>query len=144
MLKRRWDRFMCPNGIRRTFNPRKWEHGTVTATNGGYDDETATVEVTVTDDDTPPDPPGDPENVEVTCTSQGATVFWNPSASGGRPSTYRVEVTFIGVGETSTQIVSHPTTEAEFTLGSGIYTAAVRASNSAGDSRNWGNGLGIC
>ena len=28
MLKRRWDRFMCPNGIRRTFNPRKWEHGT--------------------------------------------------------------------------------------------------------------------
>ena len=29
MLKRRWDRFMCPNGIRRTFNPRKWEHGTL-------------------------------------------------------------------------------------------------------------------
>ena len=28
MLKRRWDRFMCPNGIRRTFNPKKWEHGT--------------------------------------------------------------------------------------------------------------------
>ena len=28
MLKRRWNRFMCPNGIRRTFNPRKWEHGT--------------------------------------------------------------------------------------------------------------------
>ena len=117
---------------------------TVTATNGGYDDETATVEVTVTDDDTPPDPPGDPENVQVTCTSQGATISWNPSASGGRPSTYRVEVTFYGVGETSTQIVSHPTTEAEYPLGPGIYTAAVRASNSAGDSRNWGNGLGTC
>ena len=28
MLKRRWDKFMCPNGIRRTFNPKKWEHGT--------------------------------------------------------------------------------------------------------------------
>ena len=28
MLKRWSDRFMCPNGIRRTFNPRKWEHGT--------------------------------------------------------------------------------------------------------------------
>ena len=29
MLKRRWDKFMCPNGIRRTFNPKKWEHGTL-------------------------------------------------------------------------------------------------------------------
>lgn len=29
MLKQRWDRFMCPNGIQRTFNPRKWEHGTL-------------------------------------------------------------------------------------------------------------------
>ena len=28
MLKRRWDKFMCPNGIERTFNPKKWEHGT--------------------------------------------------------------------------------------------------------------------
>ena len=28
MLKRRRDKFMCPNGIRRTFNPKKWEHGT--------------------------------------------------------------------------------------------------------------------
>lgn len=28
MLKRRWGRFICPNGIRRTFNPRTWEHGT--------------------------------------------------------------------------------------------------------------------
>lgn len=28
MLGHRWDRFMCPNGIRRTFNPKKWEHGT--------------------------------------------------------------------------------------------------------------------
>lgn len=28
MLKRRWSKFMCPNGIRRTFNPTKWEHGT--------------------------------------------------------------------------------------------------------------------
>ena len=28
MLRRRWDQFMCPNGIRRTFNPKKWEHGT--------------------------------------------------------------------------------------------------------------------
>ncbi len=29
MLKRWWDKFMCPNGIRRTFNPKKWEHGTL-------------------------------------------------------------------------------------------------------------------
>ena len=28
MVKRWWDKFMCPNGIRRTFNPKKWEHGT--------------------------------------------------------------------------------------------------------------------
>ena len=28
MLKQRWDKFMCPNGIRRTFNPKHWEHGT--------------------------------------------------------------------------------------------------------------------
>ena len=28
MLKHRWNRFMCPNGIRRRFNPRKWEQGT--------------------------------------------------------------------------------------------------------------------
>ena len=28
MLKQRWDKFMCPNGIRRTFNPKRWEHGT--------------------------------------------------------------------------------------------------------------------
>ena len=28
MVKRRWDKFMCPNGIRRTFSPKKWEHGT--------------------------------------------------------------------------------------------------------------------
>lgn len=28
MLRRRWDRFMCPNGVRRTFNPKKWERGT--------------------------------------------------------------------------------------------------------------------
>lgn len=28
MVKRWWDKFMCPNGIRRTINPRKWEHGT--------------------------------------------------------------------------------------------------------------------
>ena len=31
MLKRWWDKFMCPNGIRRTFNPKKWEHGTLGA-----------------------------------------------------------------------------------------------------------------
>ena len=29
MLERWWGRFMCPNGIRRTFNPKKWEHGTL-------------------------------------------------------------------------------------------------------------------
>ena len=29
MAKRWWDKFMCPNGIRRTFNPKKWEHGTL-------------------------------------------------------------------------------------------------------------------
>ena len=28
MLKRWWDSFMCRNGIRRTFNPKRWEHGT--------------------------------------------------------------------------------------------------------------------
>lgn len=28
MLKQRWDNFMCPNGIRRTFKPKSWEHGT--------------------------------------------------------------------------------------------------------------------
>ena len=28
MFKQRWDKFMCPNGIRRTFNPKRWEHGT--------------------------------------------------------------------------------------------------------------------
>ena len=29
MVKRWWDKFMCPNGIRRTFNPKKWERGTL-------------------------------------------------------------------------------------------------------------------
>ena len=117
---------------------------TVTATNGGYGGETATVAVTVTDDDEPPDPPGDPVNVEVTCTAQGATVSWNPSASGGQPDTYEVAVTFYGSGTDQTQTISHPTTEAEFPLGAGYYQAAVRASNSAGDSLNWGNGGGFC
>ena len=28
MLKRQWDKFMCPNGIQRTFNPKRWESGT--------------------------------------------------------------------------------------------------------------------
>ena len=28
MLRRWWDRFMCPNGVRRTFNPKAWEQGT--------------------------------------------------------------------------------------------------------------------
>ena len=28
MMKRWSGRFMCPNGIRRTFNPKKWERGT--------------------------------------------------------------------------------------------------------------------
>ena len=117
---------------------------TVTAANGGYDGETATVAVTFTDDDEPPDPPGTPENVEVACTGQGATVSWNPSASGGQPDTYEVGVTFYGSGTDHTQTISHPTTEAEFPLGSGIYQAYVRASNSAGDSLNWGNGGGSC
>ena len=27
-MKRRWDRFMNPHGIKRTFNPCKWERGT--------------------------------------------------------------------------------------------------------------------
>ena len=35
MLKRWWDKFMCPNGIRRTFNPKKWEHGTLVLVFGG-------------------------------------------------------------------------------------------------------------
>ena len=36
MLKRRWDRFMCPNGIRRTFKPKKWEHGTLVLVLGEF------------------------------------------------------------------------------------------------------------
>ena len=117
---------------------------TATSDDNDYDSTTTSVSVTVTDDDEPPDPPGDPVNVEVTCTAQGATVSWNPSASGGQPDTYEVAVTFYGSGTDQTQTISHPTTEAEFPLGAGYYQAAVRASNSAGDSLNWGNGGGFC
>ena len=109
-----------------------------------YDSLTAPVTVAVTDDDAPPDPPGTPENVQIVCTSQGATVSWEPSASGGRPDTYEVEVTFYGSGTTQTQIISHPTTEADSPLGSGFYRAYVQASNSAGDSLNLGSGYGSC
>ena len=117
---------------------------TVTATNGGYDDLTATVTVTVNDDDEPPDPPGTPENVQIVCTSQGATVSWEPAASGGPPDTYEVEVTFYGTGTIHPQTISHPTTEADYPLGSGFYRAYVQASNSAGDSLNLGSGYGSC
>lgn len=27
MLKRRWEKFTCPNGIRGRFSPNKWEDG---------------------------------------------------------------------------------------------------------------------
>ena len=117
---------------------------TVTATNGGYDDLTAQATVTVTDDDEPPDPPGTPENVQIVCDSQGATVSWESSASGGQPDTYAVEVTFYGTGTIHPQTISHPTTEADYPLGSGFYRAYVQASNSAGDSLNLGSGYGSC
>lgn len=27
-MRQKWDKFMCPYGIRRSFNPKKWERGT--------------------------------------------------------------------------------------------------------------------
>ena len=88
------------------------------AGDGDYQGVTSQVEVTVTDDDPPPTPPGNPENVTVTCTSEGAAISWSPPTTGGQPDSYSVAVTFYGGGEDHTQTVAHPTTEATFALGS--------------------------
>ena len=113
------------------------------AGDGDYLGVTTQVEVTVTDDDAPPTPPGNPEDVTLTCTSEGAVVSWNPPTTGGQPDSYQVIVTFLSTGTDHTQTVSHPTTEAAFALGSGFYNLpGVKASNSAGENTNWTLGSG--
>ena len=110
---------------------------TITATGGDYSSvPAAIVAVVVTDDDAPPLPlderPADPTGVMMECTNQGLRVWWDTPTTGGLPETYEVTVDYDSSAATPIT-VTYPTTEVEFTLGSGYYIQAyVGATNSEG------------